>query len=362
MYRNCIFCSADLGANESIEQFPVGRSLAFDAVKGRLWAVCPKCARWNLAPIEERWEAIEASERLFRDTRMRAQSENIGLAKLRDGTRLIRVGEALAGELAAWRYGETLVRRHRRAMVLGTGGAVAAIGIVAGGAVLTSASFFMLWAGKSLLTEIWSAVDGKRMVYQAHQPDGGAPVRLRRRDLKQAHLSLGDGGLELHVPNPASAAWTSPTWARNPGVADLVISGDDARTALGRAMVVVNGSGGRQEDVRLALAAMQTAGSPEALLMQAGRQRTLLNGGRPVVKVDEGKLRFAAFRKMTVPTPTVSLRWRWRWRCTRRRSAARWRARSPHWRRCGARPSRSPPSPTGCRTTFRLASRRESDC
>ncbi|HEV3051208.1 MAG TPA: hypothetical protein VGX50_12920, partial [Longimicrobium sp.] len=61
MYRICIFCSADLGSNDSIERFPVGRSLAFDGEKGRLWAVCGKCARWNLAPLEERWEAIEAA-------------------------------------------------------------------------------------------------------------------------------------------------------------------------------------------------------------------------------------------------------------------------------------------------------------
>ncbi|MDB4950761.1 MAG: hypothetical protein JWM27_3410 [Gemmatimonadetes bacterium] len=45
MYRSCIFCSANLGANQAVEEFPVGRSLAFDAWKGRLWAVCPRCGR-----------------------------------------------------------------------------------------------------------------------------------------------------------------------------------------------------------------------------------------------------------------------------------------------------------------------------
>ena len=57
MYRSCIFCSAGLGANLALPRFPVGRTLAFDAAKGRLWVVCPKCARWNLTPLEERWEA-----------------------------------------------------------------------------------------------------------------------------------------------------------------------------------------------------------------------------------------------------------------------------------------------------------------
>jgi hypothetical protein len=111
MYRSCIFCSAPLGSNDSIERFPVGRSLAFDAAKGRLWAVCARCARWNLAPLEERWEAIEDAERRFRDTRLRAQRENVGIAKLADGTRLVRVGDALRDELAAWRYGAELARR-----------------------------------------------------------------------------------------------------------------------------------------------------------------------------------------------------------------------------------------------------------
>src|SRR5690606_3639286 len=130
MYRHCIFCLSDLGGNEALESFPVGSRVAFDAWKGRLWAVCPKCARWNLAPIEERWEPVEEAEKRFRDARLRVHSETIGLAKLPDGTRLIRVGKGLPGELAAWRYGAQLQRRRRRA--LSVGGALGA-GLVAYG-------------------------------------------------------------------------------------------------------------------------------------------------------------------------------------------------------------------------------------
>jgi hypothetical protein len=61
VYTTCIFCHGALGANEAIEHFPVGRRLAFDGEKGRLWVVCRRCERWNLTPIEERWEAIEAA-------------------------------------------------------------------------------------------------------------------------------------------------------------------------------------------------------------------------------------------------------------------------------------------------------------
>lgn len=39
--RNCIFFTSDLGTNDSIEDFPVGRTLALDHWKGRLWEIRP---------------------------------------------------------------------------------------------------------------------------------------------------------------------------------------------------------------------------------------------------------------------------------------------------------------------------------
>src|SRR5919202_2919634 len=111
MYHTCLFCQSDLGANESVERFPIGRRLAFDASKGRLWVVCPRCARWNLTPLEERWEAIEACERLYRGTRLRVSTDNIGLARLRSGLELVRIGPALLPEIASWRYGTRLLKR-----------------------------------------------------------------------------------------------------------------------------------------------------------------------------------------------------------------------------------------------------------
>ena len=104
MYASCTFCHRALGSNESIEIFPVGRRLAFDASKGRLWVVCTGCAQWNLTPLEGRWEAIEGAERLFRESRLRHSTDNIGLARLRDGTELVRIGNPLRPEMAAWRF------------------------------------------------------------------------------------------------------------------------------------------------------------------------------------------------------------------------------------------------------------------
>src|SRR5437764_5490868 len=133
MYATCLFCNKSLGANEAFETFPVGKRLAFDAAKGRLWVVCPHCERWNLSPLEERWEAIEDAERLYRDTRKRVATDNIGLAKLRDGTTIVRIGEPLRPEFAAWRYGDQFGRRRRNQMLIAGAGIGALSAIVIGG-------------------------------------------------------------------------------------------------------------------------------------------------------------------------------------------------------------------------------------
>jgi hypothetical protein len=117
MYSTCLFCHTELGANEAVEHFPIGRRLAFDAAKGRLWVVCRKCERWNLTPIEERWEAIEECERSYRATKLRVSTDQIGLARLSEGLELVRIGKPQRPEFAAWRYGDQFGRRRRRNIV-----------------------------------------------------------------------------------------------------------------------------------------------------------------------------------------------------------------------------------------------------
>src|SRR5438477_4481497 len=92
MYATCLFCHGALGANERIEHFPVGKRLAFDSAKGRLWVICGRCRQWNLSPLEERWEAVDECERLFGATKLRVSTDHIGLARLGDGTELVRIG------------------------------------------------------------------------------------------------------------------------------------------------------------------------------------------------------------------------------------------------------------------------------
>jgi hypothetical protein len=140
MYSTCIFCNHALGTNESVEHFPIGRRLAFDPRKGRLWVICADCSRWNLTPLEERWEAIEDCERMFRETLVRVSTDNIGLARVGDGLELIRIGSPLRPEFAAWRYGRHFSTRRRRThVVAATGIAAAAIAGVAIGPTIAPA-------------------------------------------------------------------------------------------------------------------------------------------------------------------------------------------------------------------------------
>lgn len=183
MYSTCMFCNHSLGENRIVEHFPVGRRLAFDSHKGRLWVVCGRCERWNLSPIEERWEAIEDCERLFHGTRTRASSENIGLARHLEGTELVRVGVPLRPEFAAWRYGDQFGRRKRKTILAG----------VAVGAVVGTISIAGLATG--VLSGVFfdgsfHAVNGilrARTLVRLKDEDGKV-LKLKARHLERAKL------------------------------------------------------------------------------------------------------------------------------------------------------------------------------
>jgi len=193
MYSTCLFCNKPLGANEALETFPVGRRLAFDAAKGRLWVVCKQCERWNLSPLEERWEAIESAERLYRDTRRRVSTDNIGLAKLRDGTELVRIGEPLRPEFAAWRYGDQFGRRRRRQMLIAGGGVAAFGAVVVGGAVAGVGIGSFGWI---MAKAVRSIVDGSPETIVARiQTESAGLVKVRRRHLAETAIVPGDEGL-----------------------------------------------------------------------------------------------------------------------------------------------------------------------
>jgi len=270
VYSTCLFCNASLGTNETIESFPVGRRLAFDAANGRLWVVCRKCERWNLSPLEERWEAIEACERCFRETRLRVSTDNIGLARVAEGLELVRIGPALRPEFAAWRYGDQFGRRRRRRMVrvgLGVGivgGAIAggvALGVSAG--VGFGSGGWWIWRGIYASYRRIAYGSPETVVARVPYEDSEHRQRViavRRRDLVDVRLgSAGDGKLLLSLPVRGSA---------------VHLTGEEAERGAGYVLPAINWAGAEKRDVEHAVRLIEDAGQTPAEFLQDVAKRT----------------------------------------------------------------------------------------
>ena len=248
MYTTCMFCNRPLGANQVVEHFPVGRRLAFDAERGRLWVVCRKCERWNLSPLEERWEAVEMCERLFSDTRIRVSTENVGLARHPEGLELVRIGRPMRPEFAAWRYGDQFGRRRKRAMLYGAGGAVVIGGILVGGAitgaisgalVAQSGNFWNLWMNGRTRTKL--------------RTDDGRVIRLNNLDLLGTRLRPADDGhgFRLEVRKRSKKEW---------------FGGAEAERLIGQIVPKMNRMGGKNETVQAAVSQIEHHGHPDGFL------------------------------------------------------------------------------------------------
>src|SRR5258706_3563851 len=128
MFRSCAFCNAAFDGDGGPSGLGVGRRIAFDEWRGRLWVVCPRCSRWNLTPFDDRLEKIEAVARAPSQGRIAASTQQVAL--IRWGRYYLgRVGKPPRVELATWRYGERLRNRQRERMKVVVPLTVAAIGL-----------------------------------------------------------------------------------------------------------------------------------------------------------------------------------------------------------------------------------------
>ena len=275
MFSTCIVCHAPLGSNASIEHFPVGTRLAFDAERGRLWAICPRCRRWNLAPIEGRWEALEECERAYRGASQRVSTDNIALARLKDGTDLVRIGRPLLPEFAAWRYGRELRQRARRtlAVVTATSGVatLANIGKIAGGAAFSvSGAGFALAAvglGGEIAMAAWML--RRRLPMVALREEEGRLWGVSGDEIWLARFGrTDDGRLRMTVrdrllrsPSGLSRLLRARyAWDRSSAIEarprDVV--GDEALRLLRLALPVAQRDGGSRAEVREAVALVET--------------------------------------------------------------------------------------------------------
>jgi hypothetical protein len=264
MYSACLYCQGHLGRNELLPRFPVGRRLAFDTARGRLWVVCGSCARWNLTALEERWEAIDECERQFRKTRIRVSTANIGLAELRDGVTLIRIGRPLWPEFAAWRYGRRFSRRRLKS-------GLAAGTVITGFVGATLGAALAGFAGVAYVTAyaagIWLGDEGHKRRPVTRVRINGRVHKLTQDDAEATRVFEDGGrgryGLAFH---------------HSSGV--QLLHGPEARRVLGHVIPSLSPFGGDNGEVTGAIDLINRAGNADECindtLQQATRQAGFL--------------------------------------------------------------------------------------
>ena len=227
----------------------MGRRLAFDPGRGRLWVLCGGCRGWNLAPLLERWEALEEAEHLFSTAAIGAHSQNVALGRLPGGTELVRIGGARLPELAAWRYGRRLTRRWRRyrsrALVGWSGGGAGGLVPALGG-----------WL---------------RQIFSHRETAAGTPAtRLVFRSGTGPPAKASDAAQALLVPGPPPHGWTVRLPRR--GLDPLELTGGDALRALRAILPRINRTGAHPSLIRAAASRVQRLGSPGAVLEDTARR------------------------------------------------------------------------------------------
>jgi hypothetical protein len=230
--------------------FPVGTRLAFDPVRGRLWVICTSCHRWNLSPLDERWEAIEECERRFRGTHVRYSTDNIGLAWLPEGVALVRIGPALKPEIAAWRYGRLLGRwlpgvpRHT---VMRTARELFARGEDA----FDSAWHRIVGYRQGYDLSTWLRVHGRgNRILAVTRDESGRRAVIRARHLDDSVLIR---------PGP-SEPWQLQV--RHDGGVTM-LTGDPGLQVAGRLLAALNGAGAGPAEVQYAISKVEDATNPD---------------------------------------------------------------------------------------------------
>ncbi len=263
MYQTCMFCNKSLRTNEVVEEFPIGRRLAFDEAKGRLWVVCRSCERWNLTPLEERWEAVETCEKLFRDTQLRSSTENIGLARHPEGLELVRIGKPLRPEFAAWRYGDQFGRRRRRHIMIWSAAGVAWVGGIAITSSIAVGGFMAGFLGMLPYGAIQTWHDAKRVARFAHSD--GKVRALTRETRKTTRVESADDEIGFRIETHLGKHLTPGSgrfWADK----REWFEGEDARRAMNAVMRLINFGGAPDQQVKRAVSQIESHKHPGAFL------------------------------------------------------------------------------------------------
>jgi len=273
MYRTCAFCNAPLDGDGGPSGLGVGRRLAFDEWRGRLWVVCVRCARWNLTPLDDRLERIEAVARAARDGRMLASTEQVALLRWARYD-LIRVGKPLRLELAGWRYGERLKARSRERAKVVVPLTLAAMGLGIAANVAAGGSFgFLAWNLGRLADGVYLGIVGRRRVNLFDPPiceHCGTLLPLKAKHVQHARV----------VPDAHHALGvlvSCPACHR----AAALLTGPDADAILRQGLAYLNVRRSSRRKAGDAARVVDAAGGPDRLIRDIARRELTLRSLRP---------------------------------------------------------------------------------
>ena len=273
MYTTCAFCNARLDGDGGPSGLGVGRRLAFDEWRGRLWVICPSCARWNLTPFDDRLERLEGVARAARDGRVAAATDHVALIKW-GAYDFVRVGKPPRVELAGWRYGERLRARERERMRVVVPLTVVAVGAVIAANVAAGGSLgVFIWNFGRLADGAYVALVGNRRVILSEPPvceACGAVMHLRARHLQHGRL-VNERGVDLALIVRCPVC--------NAEGAEL--TGADASRALRRGLTYVNAKRGARRRAGDAAADVDRSGGPDQLVREVSRREVPLRSLAP---------------------------------------------------------------------------------
>src|SRR5574341_381620 len=191
MYHTCAFCNGKLDGDGGPSGLGVGRRLAFDEWRGRLWVICSRCARWNLTPLDDRLERIEGVARVARDGRVLASTDQISLIRWQTYD-LVQVGKPPRVELATWRYGERLRQRSKEKAKIVVPLTIAAVGLgIAANVAAGGGLGVIVWNMHSIGEWGYVTIVGNRKVQFLEPPicaHCGSVMQLRAKHVQHARL------------------------------------------------------------------------------------------------------------------------------------------------------------------------------
>jgi len=272
MFTHCTFCHRPFEENESLEHLRAGREIAYDPAQGRLWHVCRSCRRWTLAPIEERWEALEELERLVSDrSRLLAETDNVALLKSAD-LKIVRVGRTNLREEAWWRFGREFKRRrgiHQAWRAAGIGGAAALSLTGTAGAMGGGLGLYWVWRLARRAPELGRRLKFGRTAWRGRATCVACGTTIRRipfTDAPRLSVSLDDEGTPT-VRHRCLVCRTSPR------ASGFYLRGPEGEHVLRRALAHTNYAGATEAELGYATNAIESAGSTTLLVRRVANQR-----------------------------------------------------------------------------------------